>query len=102
MQIAESAATRLQSLLERSGTPRHGFRVEGIIGTCRGSTPVIKPAAEPAEDEREVKAGPIRFFAKKEVAGILEEATLEYDNRLLGRGLVLTWKHRENGCPGCR
>ena len=41
MNLTEKAEKRLTKLLPQDAS---GFSVEGFIGTCRGSTPVLKPA----------------------------------------------------------
>jgi hypothetical protein len=63
---------------------------------------MLKPADSPDGDEQEICAGDLRFFARADIAEVLKKATLDYDSRVFGRGLNLTWEHQAGGCPGCR
>lgn len=98
MTITETASKRLAKLLPKTA---RGFRIEGWVGTCRGSTPVLKPASEPREDEVELTQDSIVFFAKRTQADILQTATLDYESGFLGRGLRMTWPHNDKcACQG--
>ena len=97
MTLTESARHRLQRLLQAADTEAQGFRVEGMVGTCRGSTPILKPAAAPGAEENVVAADGIRFFVPEAHLDTWRSATIEYDSSLLGKGLTMTWPHRE-GC----
>lgn len=102
MIVTDAAATRLKDLLRRTGSGDGGFRITGIVGTCRGSAPILQPASCPADSEVPVHGGGLVFFVGEELVEILETATLDHDGRLFGRGLCLSWPHREGGCPNCR
>lgn len=94
MTLTDAAHERLQELLPEDA---RGFRVEGWVGTCRGSTPVLKPAQETRADEVEFSEKNIVFFAKRDQADILQSAALDYEPGLFGRGLRMTWPHQD-GC----
>jgi len=96
MQITKPAQTKLRRLLPDGWT---GFRYNGFIGTCTGSTPLIKPVKEPWKGVR-VEAAGIVFFASPRDALVLDAATLDYDSRFFGKGLTMTWPHGTEGC-GC-
>jgi Fe-S cluster assembly iron-binding protein IscA len=98
MNLTEAARDRLQSLLPDGA---RGFRVEGWMGTCRGSTPILKPAPGPRDGEEELETEAVAFFAEPERLEVLRSATLDYEGGLFGRGLRMTWPHKE-GCPCSR
>ena len=62
MQLTPGARKRLRRLLDAVGPVARGFRVRGILGTCAGSTPLLKPAAGPNAKEVEIEADGICFF----------------------------------------
>jgi Fe-S cluster assembly iron-binding protein IscA len=97
MVISESAASRLQELRDRLGSPGCGLRFEGHLGTCHGSSPILKPAQGARPGEREVTVDGIKFFVPAEHDEVFERAQLDMDGSFMGRGLYLTWPHRE-GC----
>ncbi len=101
MIITRAAQERLSVLANRSKPPITGFRLRDYIGSCRGSTPLLKPARHGAEGDREVKCGAVSLFIPEQFHVIAEGATLDYDGSFLGPGLFLTWAHRE-GCECSR
>jgi len=102
MTITEPALKSLRNLARRAGGNCQGFRFEGVVGSCRASVPILKPAEVCGKGEIEVQAGEIRIFIPLEHQEMMEAATLDYDTSLLfGRGLNLTWPHGVRGCPAC-
>ena len=97
MHISALAADRLKELCARLDSAAGGLRFEGYIGTCRGSSPVFKPAASRRANEEEVTVSGIRFFVPVRERGVFDSASLDLDTSFMGRGLFLTWPHRE-GC----
>jgi hypothetical protein len=94
---------RLSDLRRRAGDRCIGFRFDGAIGSCSVSKPILKPVDAPVVAARQFEAGEVLLFASGEAAGILEQATIDMDDRFLfGRGLTVSWPHREGGCPNCR
>jgi Fe-S cluster assembly iron-binding protein IscA len=98
MQVTEAAATRLRGLLDRLGEPVRGLRFEGYVGTCRGSTPVLRPAAAADENDASVTVAGITFFVPAEHLGVFEVATMDDDRSAMGLGINLTWPHGAKGC----
>lgn len=94
MELTDKARQRLIRLLPKG---RRGFRFEGYVGTCRGSAPIIKPADAPGEDEQLYEVEGISFFTNAENLELLVDSHLDYDPTFFGRGLTMTWPHRE-GC----
>jgi Fe-S cluster assembly iron-binding protein IscA len=94
MNLSHKAEARLKQLLPQ-GTA--GFSVTGYLGTCRGSTPIMKPADNPADGQETLTAGGITFFVNAEIANEFSDSTLDYDPSLFGKGLTASWPHRA-GC----
>ena len=97
MDITAEAQKRLAELLGKAPGRPSGLRLQGYIGTCRGSTPVLKPADGPEEGDATVQAGQAVLYVAGEYRDLMETARLDYDGSLMGAGLTLTWPHRE-GC----
>ncbi len=97
MNLSTRAEARLKKLLPQGSA---GFSVTGCLGTCRGSTPVMKPADGPADGQQTLTAGAITFFVNAEIADEFRDCTLDYDPSMFGKGLTATWPHRA-GCA-CR
>ena len=102
MDVTEAGSNRLESLRGRAGHACIGFLFQGSVGTCRGSSPILKPVSEPVVGACELRVGKVRLFALGDYAGILKDATFDYDNSLFGKGLTISWPHRGEGCPNCR
>ncbi len=101
MRITPKARARLGKLLGSGRRSFGGLRFEGCMGTCRGSTPLLRPARAARDGETEVLCDGIAFFANSEFADLLARAVIDYDSALFGRGLYMTWPHRGSGCPNC-
>lgn len=97
MIVTEKAGKRLKHLLKRHPGAPKGLRYKGKIGTCKGSSPVFKPAEAPDENEESVNSDGLVFFVKKGDLELFDSATIDYDNSFLGKGLTMTWPH----CPEC-
>jgi uncharacterized protein (DUF779 family) len=103
MTATDAAVQRLSRLKRRAGSGCVGFHFEGAIGSCSVSKPILTPVAAAVPGSREFRAGDVILFAVGEAADILDGATFDVDDRLLfGRGLIVSWPHREGGCPNCR
>ncbi len=97
MNISPAAIAKLKKLLDRLPSATGGLRFEGYIGTCHGSSPILKPVATPdAGDVERVEDG-IRFFVPADKVDLFAAATLDVDRSFMGRGLFLTWPHGQ-GC----
>lgn len=97
MTITPSAQEKLLRMRKQVGGEAVALRIEGIVGTCRGSTPILKPVTEPAPGDTPVEVPGIKLLLASDYAELLADATLDYDGSLMGRGLTLTWPHRD-GC----
>lgn len=94
MNLSVTAQKRLRELLPAEAS---GFAIEGFVGTCRGSTPVMKPAETAAAGQITLSCEGLTFFVNPELAADFSECFLDYDGSFLGKGLTATWPHR----PGC-
>lgn len=93
MRVSDKAVTRLRRLLDSAGQEACGFRFRGHVGTCRGSTPVIRPASGPEDGETAVDCGGIVFYVPEEYRVLFDLGALDYESGLFGKGLYLTWEH---------
>ncbi|MBL7012035.1 MAG: hypothetical protein ISR85_03795 [Kiritimatiellales bacterium] len=94
MNLTTAAKKRLQHLLPQEAA---GLSVTGYLGTCRGSTPIMNPAAGPAAGQETITCGEISFFVNPDIADEFRDCKMDYDPSLFGKGLTATWPHRA-GC----
>lgn len=94
MKLTRAAQQRLETLL-----PPHfaGFALTGLMGTCRGSTPMLSPSNAPESNQTMMHSAGFLFFVNAELVEILRDALLDYDPSLFGKGLTASWPHR-SGC----
>lgn len=102
MTISPTAHAKLTALLKKSGSDMIGYRFDGCVGNCRGSVPLLKPVTSQPDEYLAVAVNDIVFFIPGEYHDVFANATLDVDTRLFGRGLSLSWPHRDGGCPNCR
>lgn len=103
MVVSDAAQRRLSALQRRAGSGCIGFRFDGAIGSCRVSKPILTPVDTVVPEARAFCCGGVTLFASGAYAEILDNATIDFDDGLIfGRGLVVSWPHREGGCPNCR
>jgi len=88
MNITETAEKRLKKLLSKGAA---GFSVTGFIGTCRGSTPCIKPATHAKSCQITLESNGLTFFVNPEIAEKFSTCNLDYDRSFFGKGLTATW-----------
>ncbi|MFC1467264.1 hypothetical protein ACFLQY_01025 [Verrucomicrobiota bacterium] len=94
MTLSDAARERLTGLLPAGSV---GFEVQGYLGTCSGSTPVLRPVGQTPSGEEIIQAGGLLFFVKPDMADLIRDCTFDYDPSFFGKGLTMTWTHR-NGC----
>lgn len=92
-----AAQERLARLLQAAGADCRGFRFDGYIGSCRGSTPLLRPAVGPSRGDTEERCGGVLVYVPSEYAEVAAQATLDFEPSFMGRGLHLSWPHRR-GC----
>jgi len=94
MEISEKAERRLKKLLPAEA---NGYSVEGFVGTCRGSTPVLHPAPASQPGQETIECAGLTFFVNPDIADDFRDCSLECDRSFFGKGLTSTWPHRQ-GC----
>jgi Fe-S cluster assembly iron-binding protein IscA len=94
MKLSKTAKMKLVDLLPEGMT---GFSVTGFVGTCRGSTPVLKPAHESQSGQVPLECEGVTFFVNPEIAADFRDCAIDYDRSFFGKGLTVTWPHRA-GC----
>jgi len=94
MNLTQPAEARLKKLLPSKAA---GFSVTGYLGTCSGSTPIIKPVSGPLNKQETMKCSGVTFFVNPDIADEFRDCKLDYDPSLFGKGLTATWPHR-SGC----
>ena len=94
MTLSDAAKKRLIKLLPKGCI---GFEVQGYLGTCRGSTPVLKPIAKPLPDAECMTVAGLSFFVAPDIAGFIRDCALDYDPSFFGKGLTMKRSH-EHGC----
>jgi len=82
-------------LLKSAGSSSCRLRLEGVIGTCRGSTPVLRPVDAAAEGDAEVQCEGLVLYIPEEHAHLVDSAVLDWETSFMGRGLSLTWPHSD-------
>jgi len=96
MIITASARDRLEQLLQAAPAGSIGFRMRDVIGSCRGSVPLLEPVAQAGVGDEVIMAGKCRLFIPHDLIGTNAEAVLDYDAALFGMGLNLSRDHCDN------
>jgi Fe-S cluster assembly iron-binding protein IscA len=94
MTLSDAARKRLLKLLPKESV---GFEVQGYVGTCRGSTPVLKPVFHPPLHLEHITTSGLEFFVSADIAEFIRDCDIDYDPSFLGKGLTMTRSH-QNGC----
>jgi len=92
MNLTAKAEKRLAKLLPQNAA---GFSVEGFIGTCRGSTPALKPAQQAQPGQELFEHSGLTFFLNPDIAARFRTCSLDYDRSFFGKGLTATWSQCE-------
>ena len=92
MNLSETAEKRLAKLLPQDAA---GFSIEGFVGTCRGSTPILKPVEKARSDQEILEQNGLTFYLNPEIAERFRTCSLDYDRSFFGKGLTATWTQCE-------
>ncbi len=92
MNLSGTAEKRLKKLLPRKAV---GFSVGGFIGTCRGSTPILKPAQQAHGDQETFEHSGLIFYLTPNIAERFRTCSLDYDRSFFGKGLTASWAQCE-------
>jgi iron-sulfur cluster assembly protein len=99
IQISETAARKIRSLMAKQGIRDGGLRVGVKGGGCSGLSYIFAWEREPRLGD-EVFEGPegAKIFVDKKSHLFLDGTTLDYDTELLGKGFVF---HNPNAKATC-
>ena len=101
IQISETAARKIKSLMAKRGLDEGGLRVGVKGGGCSGLSYTFAWEREPRFGD-EVFEGPegTRLFVDKKSYLYLKDTTLDYDSALLTQGFVFHNPNAKHTC-GC-
>jgi iron-sulfur cluster assembly protein len=100
IQIAESAAQRLQAMLESRGTPSAGLRISVKGGGCSGLTYSMEWAEGPRERDKIFERDGVRVFVDPKSYLYLMGTELAYEDTLMASGFKLHNPNAKSAC-GC-
>jgi iron-sulfur cluster assembly protein len=101
IQISETAAQKIKSLMAKQGISEGGLRVGVKGGGCSGLSYTFAWEREPRQGD-EVFEGPggAKLFVDRKSLLFLKDTTLDYDAALLGKGFVFHNPNAKQTC-GC-
>lgn len=98
--VTQSAAQQLRSLLEAQPAPAHqGLRVQIAKGGCSGLQYEMRLDEKKADDSVVERDG-VEFFVDRESASYLNGATLDFQEGLTGAGFRIVNPNAARTC-GC-
>jgi iron-sulfur cluster assembly protein len=99
--VTETAANQIRTLLTKQQLPEGGLRVGVKAGGCSGFEYMFAWEAAPKTDDL-VFSGPngVRVWIDPRSHRLLDGTTLDYDTTLLSRGFVFQNPHAKSTC-GC-
>jgi iron-sulfur cluster assembly protein len=100
IQISESAARRIKSLMEKQGISDGGLRVGVKGGGCSGLSYTFAWEREPRLGDEVFEDHGAKIFVDRKSYLYLKGTTLEYDTALLTRGFVFHNPNAKQTC-GC-
>jgi iron-sulfur cluster assembly protein len=100
IEISESAARKIQSLMEKQGIAEGGLRVGVKGGGCSGLSYTFGWDRMPRLGDEVFEAHGAKLFVDKKSYLFLKGTVLEYDTELLSRGFVFNNPNAKQTC-GC-
>jgi iron-sulfur cluster assembly protein len=100
IQISESAARKIQSLMSKQGIRDGGLRVGVKGGGCSGLSYTFSWEREPRLGDEVFEEHGAKIFVDKKSLLFLNGTTLEYDTALLTQGFVFNNPNAKQTC-GC-
>jgi iron-sulfur cluster assembly protein len=101
IEISETAAKKIRSLMAKQGITEGGLRVGVKGGGCSGLSYTFAWEREPRRTGDEVFEGNgAKIFVDKKSYLFLKGTTLDYDTALLGKGFVFNNPNATTTC-GC-
>jgi iron-sulfur cluster assembly protein len=100
IQISESAARKIQSLMSKQGIRDGGLRVGVKGGGCSGLSYTFAWEREPRTGDEVFETNGAKIFVDRKSYLFLKGTTLEYDTALLTQGFVFNNPNAKQTC-GC-
>jgi iron-sulfur cluster assembly protein len=100
IQISESAARKIQSLMSKQGISDGGLRVGVKGGGCSGLSYTFAWEREPRTGDEVFETNGAKIFVDRKSYLFLKGTTLEYDTALLTQGFVFNNPNAKQTC-GC-
>ncbi|HLG58576.1 MAG TPA: iron-sulfur cluster assembly accessory protein [Vicinamibacterales bacterium] len=100
IQISESAAKKIQSLMTKQGISDGGLRVGVKGGGCSGLSYTFAWEREPRTGDEVFEGNGAKIFVDRKSYLFLNGTTLEYDTALLTQGFVFNNPNAKQTC-GC-
>tara|TARA_Y100000588_G_scaffold311522_1_gene337611 strand:+ start:4961 stop:5284 length:324 start_codon:yes stop_codon:yes gene_type:complete len=98
--VTESAAEKIQTLLEREGRDDFGLRMRVVGGGCSGLQYKLEFEETPNDDTNVIESYGVRVFIDMKSALYLAGSELDYDDGLMGQGFKINNPNAKNQC-GC-
>ena len=90
MQISHRAQTKMSGMLGRAGPKYRGFRLEGYVGSCKASVPILRLATGPDRRDAELRFGDLRIWVTPSIQRRMQEAAIDYETAIFQRGFRLS------------
>jgi iron-sulfur cluster assembly protein len=100
IEISESAARKIQSLMEKQGIAEGGLRVGVKGGGCSGLSYIFGWEKVPRLGDEVFEGHGAKIFVDRKSLMFLKGTTLDYDTALLTRGFVFHNPNAKQSC-GC-
>lgn len=100
IQITESAARKIGSVLEEQGKPDYGLKVRVNAGGCSGYTYGMELVKGPEKDDFVTQSDGVKVFVDKASAEMLRGVTIDYVETLQASGFKFSNPNAKSSC-GC-
>jgi len=100
IQITETAAKKIQTLMAKQGIDDGGLRVGVKGGGCSGLSYIFAWEKQPRLGDEVFEAHGAKIFVDRKSFLFLNGTTLDYDTALLSRGFVFNNPNAKQSC-GC-
>jgi iron-sulfur cluster assembly protein len=98
--LTDTAVTMINGLLMQKNVPTHGLRVFVAGGGCSGMQYGMALEAEPRPYDHVIEQGGIRVFVDPTSMMYLNNATIDYEDSLMGGGFKIENPNASSSC-GC-
>lgn len=98
--VSDEAAEKIQSLLQREGTPERGLRVAVRGGGCSGFQYKLDFEEKAGDMDQVIESNGVRIFVDPKSSLYLNGVILRYDDGLMGAGFQVENPNARTTC-GC-